>query len=135
MTAKSTLTPIFNSREHKFHHAAWTDDFATVEAMLNEGININHKDGAGWTALMFAAARANSVELTSFLIARGADATIRDNDGLTALEWSVKYNKDEAAAVLRRDPAEIRAEYAAYLARTAATLGQRFKARKPLQLQ
>lgn len=135
MTASSNLTGTFNDRDHEFRHAAFMDDFAKVEKMLAEGIDINRKDGAGWTPLMIAAAKADSPGITYLLIARGADPAICDNDGKTALEWSMIYKKDAAAEILRRDPADIRAEYAAHLAQTATTLGQSVKAMKPLRLK
>eukprot|EP01025_Chloroclados_australasicus_P036898 TRINITY_DN3755_c0_g1_i7.p2 TRINITY_DN3755_c0_g1~~TRINITY_DN3755_c0_g1_i7.p2 ORF type:complete len:354 (-),score=57.72 TRINITY_DN3755_c0_g1_i7:151-1212(-) len=52
------------------------------EEILNMGFNINGTNGpcpAKWTALHYAAANANKV-LTSFLLEKGADATIKDRE-------------------------------------------------------
>lgn len=56
---------------------------ASIGALLDTGINVNARDSSGRTALFCAAL--NKVELVRYLLKRGADARMKDNDGRTIL--------------------------------------------------
>ena len=53
-----------------------------AEILINAGININQQNENGFTALMYAVALKNK-DLTSLLIKKGADLTLKDKKGRT----------------------------------------------------
>lgn len=60
---------------------------ALVRQLLVLGAPVNVTDARGATALMIAA-RNGDLGVMQFLLARGADASARDNEGQTAFEWA-----------------------------------------------
>lgn len=56
-----------------------------AEYLLSKGMNINHQGDDGETALM-AAVKSCRPEVTEFLLRRGADMSLRNSEGLTALD-------------------------------------------------
>jgi excisionase family DNA binding protein len=65
--------------------AAFEGDMVRVQALIEEGADVNERDASGRTALMIAANRGHTY-VVQLLLERGADANARDNQGLTALE-------------------------------------------------
>ena len=59
-------------------------DNEELKRLLENGIDINAKDGDGWTALMDASSKGN-LEKVILLIENGADIEAKDNKGDTAL--------------------------------------------------
>jgi ankyrin repeat protein len=57
---------------------------AAVEELLDRGLNVNAKDGAGWTALMMASLE-GLPRVVEVLLNRGANPNARSNKGETAL--------------------------------------------------
>lgn len=57
--------------------AASRHDFAAIQAMLANGLDLNQHDGTGYTPLI-AAARAGDAEMLRFLVERGADPNLSD---------------------------------------------------------
>ncbi len=94
---------------HDFHHAiANTCDIKEAGLILERGIDINHREYEGLTSLMIAVmpndyGDHNSIEsvmlITKFLIEHGADKSLRDSNGLSALDhasaWTEPNWKDE----------------------------------------
>ena len=60
---------------------------------------IVHQQINGWTALHYAAAR-GYLAIATRLLEGGADLTLRDKDGKTALDWARQYRKSEVVALL-----------------------------------
>ena len=58
-----------------------------------------HQQSYGQTALHLAAYRGHLASATR-LLEGGADLTLRDNDGKTALDWARQYHKSEVVALL-----------------------------------
>ncbi len=71
--------------------------------LLNQGANVNAVDNRGWTPLMYAISVKRNVDLVEILLKRGADATIRNNDGKKALDL-VGRNKHTAALKALLEP-------------------------------
>ncbi len=71
--------------------------------LLNQGANVNAVDNRGWTPLMYAISVKGNVDLVEILLKRGADATIRNNDGKKALDL-VGRNKHTAALKALLEP-------------------------------
>ena len=59
-----------------------------VETAINEGADVNARDEYGETPLMSAARSNRNPEVISILLQNGADASIRDNEGITAVDYA-----------------------------------------------
>ena len=55
--------------------------------LVAHGVNVNHQDGSGQTALMWVASGGN-VEVVAWLLEHGARVDLRDHTGRTAREWA-----------------------------------------------
>lgn len=74
-------------------------DFELVKKMVEYGADVNDKVQRGMTPLMMAA-RYKNVEITSFLLSKGAKLTTEDNSGNTALDHAKSVNATEVIQVL-----------------------------------
>lgn len=85
--------------------AARKGDAAQVAALLDKGADVNAKFRYGTTALFKAAERGHT-EVVKLLLARGADATVRDTFyQATAMFWALDNNNIEVVrALLEKDP-------------------------------
>ncbi|MES1257736.1 MAG: ankyrin repeat domain-containing protein, partial [Acidobacteriota bacterium] len=81
--------------------AATTGGSGAVRLLLDSGAKVNEKDVRGMTALMLALtsdhADAKSVET---LLAHGADATMKDGNGLSAVAWAKKFGRPDILRAL-----------------------------------
>jgi len=76
-----------------------------VRAILSEtGIDVDHVNRLGWTALLEAVILGDGgpdhVEIVRLLLDAGADRSIADRDGVTALEHARERGYDEMVALL-----------------------------------
>ena len=71
-----------------------------VKKFIEYGVNVNEQSN-GSTPLMLAA-RYNKVEILKVLIANGAKADAKDDNGKTALQYAVNSNATEAVAYLKQ---------------------------------
>ena len=78
-------------------YAAAANTTNAVVRLIGDGARVNAKSSAGWTALMYAA-RDNPGALES-LLTRGADPSLSNNDGQTALDIARSSNL-EAVGIL-----------------------------------
>ncbi|OYU37615.1 MAG: hypothetical protein CFE33_20040 [Pseudorhodobacter sp. PARRP1] len=78
------------------------DPLALIAALLDAGAQINAASGQGLTALHVAAAL-GLLDVVRLLLARGADARLRDEGfaGSTALDYAVQARQAAVAEVLR----------------------------------
>ena len=95
------------SGENSFLKAARANNVTLTKYILDEGYSdINYKDKEGRTALFdLYVEEANNpddpaVRMTKYLLERGIDTNIRDNEGMTALEYSRKEGYTEVVKVL-----------------------------------
>src|SRR6266550_1774960 len=63
------------------------DDAQALKALLAQGTDVNCRNQSGQTPLMMAALLGHSA-IVPVLLESGADVRLRDNHGLSALEWS-----------------------------------------------
>jgi uncharacterized protein len=81
-------TPAFVGAQDKneaFMHAAVEGDLKKVDALLNDGVNVNVEGKERKrTALMWAAQRGH-LEVVSLLLKKGAEINAKDENGETAL--------------------------------------------------
>ena len=76
----------------RWHHAE------CVAEMLRLGADARHVNDSGWTALHRVASGGDGgggAEVVRLLVAAGCDAAVRDNDGLTAVEFARRQGGDE----------------------------------------
>jgi ankyrin repeat protein len=90
--------------EKGFHEAARTRDTTAIVAFLDGGMNINAQcESDGRTALISASARGD-LEVSSFLIQRGADVNIQDKQGYTALLHAIEARYEDVEKILLDHP-------------------------------
>ena len=75
-------------------HAEWSCDRAVIKAMLKAGYDINARNSDGNTVLHFAVKNRSS-ETAVFLIKKGADYNIANEQQVTPLQMAVEYGLDE----------------------------------------
>ena len=92
----------------KFWEAVRRGDLAATTALLDQGADVNAKFRYGTTAL-FKAAERGHVEIVKLLLARGADATVKDTFyGATAMTWALDSDHLNVVEVLlQKDPAGV----------------------------
>ncbi len=74
-----------------------------VKQLLDAGVDSNARYAHGLTALMWAAGYDKS-EVVQLLIARGADASLRDDRGLTAREIAEQAGAKNVVSILSGSP-------------------------------
>lgn len=80
-------------------NAVTSGDESTVTALLANGADVNETTGGGQTALILAVIFGHS-NLVKLLVNAGADAQLRDNLGLNAIEWAKRRGAREALEIL-----------------------------------
>ena len=70
--------------------------------VIKHGININLQGVSGETILM-EAVRLGNLETVDFLLGLGADASIRDNKGKTALDYAKECGFPDIARLLKNE--------------------------------
>ena len=77
-----------------------------VRRVVRTGIDVNHVNDLGWTALLEAVILGQGTErwqqIVRVLLAHGADPAIADDDGVTALEHARAKGYAEIARILER---------------------------------
>ncbi|MDZ4021325.1 ankyrin repeat domain-containing protein [Pseudomonas sichuanensis] len=78
----------------------------TVQLLIDAGVDVNHLNRLHWTALLEAVILGDGgprhVEIVRRLLAAGADPSIADKDGVTALEHARQRGYGEMVALLAR---------------------------------
>ena len=76
-----------------------------VRRVVQTDTDVNHVNDLGWTALLEAVILGDGSdtyqEIVRILLAAGADRSIADNDGVTALEHAVTMEQSEVVSILR----------------------------------
>ena len=77
-----------------------------VRALLETDIDVNHVNNLGWTALLEAVILGDGgeahTEIVRMLVAAGADTSIADREGVTALEHARERGYREIVRLLER---------------------------------
>ena len=86
-----------------FDMAVTYDNIEMINFLLEKGIDVNTTSRrSGFTALM-AAACYGRVEIAKILLKHGADQTVRDSKGFSAIDFARKMNKKSVLALLDYD--------------------------------
>jgi ankyrin repeat protein len=84
------------------------EEIETLQKLIDSGIhNINEKDNFGRTALMCASMNSNMRTGVELLMDSGADLTIVDNNGFSALMLAIEDGNDEIATILLKANPEV----------------------------
>ena len=81
-------------------------DNEELKRLLENGIDINAKDGDGWTALMDASNKGN-LEIAKYLLENGADINFQSNYGFTALISASSKGNIEMVKLLVENEADV----------------------------
>ncbi|TGL61431.1 ankyrin repeat domain-containing protein [Leptospira sarikeiensis] len=84
-----------------FHYATESKqiDPKILDVLAKAGTNLNHRDAEGKTPLMEAIERKN-IQASQKLIQLGADLSLSDNQGKTALDLAKEFHLDEIERIL-----------------------------------
>ena len=69
-------------------------DVSKVQQLVNAGADVNQKDSAGKTPLMYAILYKNS-EIVSYLIEKGAKVSTKDARGYSVMDYALDSKSDE----------------------------------------
>lgn len=82
--------------------AAYGVNLDGARLLASRGVNINAKSTYGFTPLMIAAGSEHQNEaMVRWLLANGADLSLRDDEGRTALDWALAQGETPIARLLR----------------------------------
>lgn len=100
---------LLTSQTPALHQAVLQSHTSTVEALINEGVDINGRDRDGRTPLQVAATVGGpeKLEVIRLLLAKGANPNLRDNSGTSPLDEAVWKGWTERAALLLEGGASI----------------------------
>ncbi|MDR1536020.1 MAG: ankyrin repeat domain-containing protein, partial [Planctomycetota bacterium] len=90
-----TPTPVQDGMS-PLHRAALDGDVAQAERLLDSGLDVNLRDGSGWTPLHYA----SDPKMANLFMARGADVNRQSNAGFTPLHAAALLDRNAAAAAL-----------------------------------
>ena len=93
-------------RPDALHRAAQVGDIEVLRAALAAGVDVDARDGQGWTALMHAVNKGYPL-LVEPLLAAGAGVDVRAPDGATALFMAAVLGHTEIIALLMKAGADI----------------------------
>ncbi|RZJ53370.1 MAG: ankyrin repeat domain-containing protein [Flavobacterium sp.] len=80
--------------------AAMNNEYEISKYLIENGADVNKKDGFKMTCLMWAAANQN-IELTKLLLEKGADKNAQDMNGITALKAAEETKNKEIILLLK----------------------------------
>ena len=104
-SGRGTGTPHLDSA---LVEAARNGRLEPVRALLQNGANVDARDGDGYTALHWAAGNGH-LETVRDLLGDGASVDARDGDGYTALHWAAGYGHLEIVRDLLNAEANVNA--------------------------
>ncbi len=96
--------------------AAYQRDITTLKYLLDEGADVNTKDGEGYTALIMTAIHSEGgaeklikqYKITQLLIDNGADINAKQKDGYTALDYASRHDLAQVIKIIKQHSAEKR---------------------------
>ena len=84
-----------------FLNATDRGDFRSVKKLLAQGIDINHRDEkSGYTALLCSCQEGGFYEIAQYLISKGADINLPDNEGATPTFWASQQGHSKIVKLL-----------------------------------
>lgn len=102
-TQRLTQKPSGGAAGAQFLEAARMGDIATLQALQAQGVAVDTRDFSGNTALMLAV-RHRHATVVRTLLDMGADASLRNKDGLTALRMADQMGFADITQLLNAGP-------------------------------
>ncbi len=93
---ESVLPPL------KFKKNKFKKKYAYITHLIQKGIDVNHQDKLGNTALHYAVLREKPVELIALLLKHGSQKDIRNNEGKTPLDIAIEKGNSRIIMMLKR---------------------------------
>ena len=90
----------YNYRNTPLTRACWEGSYEAAEALCAHGAELDTRDDINQSTPLMYAADEGHPKICAMLLALGADPSLKDEDGRTALDWARKRNKPECVAVL-----------------------------------
>lgn len=78
-------------------------NFTKAQELITSGVNLNHQDEYGYTALIWAASYSKP-DMVKLLLDAGADKDITDVNNHSALYWANYYKNKEIISLLDDKP-------------------------------
>ena len=101
------ISSIFPQQFNQFADAVIEKDTAKIDQLLQSGVDINQQHStSGTTVLMIASSYYYYDDMVAYLISKGADLNLKDNEGKTALLWAAS-NSLENAKILVKNGAKV----------------------------
>jgi uncharacterized protein len=104
LLAAGANTASTDDGNHVFFYAAWRGSKRMVQALLDNGVDIDgqflNAISSGQTALM-GAAKGGHLELVKFLVGKKAQLGLADKNSKTALDYADEQGEDKIVAYLR----------------------------------
>ena len=110
------IVSIIMTKEEELREAAYNNNIAKVEELLEAGVNPDAQDKGGWTVLMrasnelFNAIRLNKIDKVKKLIEAGVDVNTKDEEGYTVLMCASYHGQVEIVKLLIEKGADINAQ-------------------------
>ena len=98
LVAKAAVNQATNLGVEPVHMAAQHGDI--LKLLIKAGGDVNQLVQGGFSPLM-RASEVGNVECVKILLASGANALHKTDEGFTALDWAIKYKHPAVEAVLR----------------------------------
>ncbi len=121
MIKKTIFFPLlllaFQIGAQSLHDAAAAGDVVALQRMMREDVLVDEPDALGRTALM-RAARNDRSEAVAFLLKQGADPDLQDNNGQSALFFTLQFGvREESLKLLLNEGADLKmTDYNGYTA-------------------
>ena len=93
----------------ELHFAAFMGDLSEVRGIIEEGADVDVKDGQGRTPLLFAALGGNR-QVVEFLVEKGADINARNEQGRTILHTIARNGDKDMVELLISKGADVNAK-------------------------
>jgi ankyrin repeat protein len=99
LKAGASLDPVDRVKKNAATYAAANGCLKCVELLLNAGVSVNAPLDNNLTLLMWAAAYGKD-DIVRYLLSHGAEKSLKDNRGLTALEMAQEAKQNVAVSLL-----------------------------------
>ncbi len=82
--------------------ASFTGDIVKVKDLLEKKVNVNTQDREGMTPLHYTTANGSYPEIIQILLSQGADRTLMNNNGKTALDIAKEMGNKKMITILSK---------------------------------
>jgi len=84
----------------KLYYAVFQNNIAEAKKLIGQGANVNWKNNKIGSTALIRAATEGKVEMVKLLLKAGADRTLKNNRGETALSWAQEMDRPDIIQLL-----------------------------------